>query len=395
MGRHNAFTFPYTFFRERAAAVIPQLKEVGFTGINLALNYHASRDFLLRQGPELHYLVDGFHYYKPDLSNYPSGALTPHPSDCLTDNHMLDEVMTAASRENFEINAWAVFMHNSAIGFRHPQVTVTNCFGNHFLSELCPSSPQIAGYISGLTADLSSRGITSLAIESLHFHGAHHGEHHERFFLEMGEVTAFLLSLCFCASCIENFSGDGLRLKNKVAALLQPFLDDRDLWLDTPLTKENLAEIVGADLLGYLTSREETIAARYREVQRIAAESGVKTKFVDQAPLLPGSANEPLAKSWQVGINNALIDQIVDIYEPLIYRNTPEEVAQVGENYRKLVTSDITAILRPTFPDNQSERSLIEKVARLKSAGIADIDFYLLDAMRPRDLTWIKSAITS
>ena len=395
MGRHNAFTFPYTFFRERAAAVIPQLKEVGFTGINLALNYHASRDFLLRQGPELHYLVDGFHYYKPDLSNYPSGALTPHPSDCLTDNHMLDEVMTAASRENFEINAWAVFMHNAAIGFRHPQVSVTNCFGNHFLSELCPSSPQIAGYISGLTADLSSRGIPSLAIESLHFHGAHHGEHHERFFLEMGEVTAFLLSLCFCASCIENFSGDGLRLKNKVAVLLQPFLDDRDLWLDTPLTKENLAEIVGAELLGYLTSREETIAARYREVQTIAAESGVKTKFVDQAPLLPGSANEPLAKSWQVGINNALIDQIVDIYEPLIYRNTPDEVAHVGENYRKLVTSEITAILRPTFPDNQSESSLIEKVDRLKSAGIADIDFYLLDAMRPRDLTWIKSAITS
>ena len=395
MGRHNAFTFPYTFFRERSAAVIPQLKEVGFTGINLALNYHASRDFLLRQGPELHYLVDGFHYYKPDLSNYPSGALTPHPSDCLTDNHMLDEVMTAAIRENFEINAWAVFMHNAAIGFRHPQVSVTNCFGNHFLSELCPSSPQIAGYISGLTADLSSRGITSLAIESLHFHGAHHGEHHERFFLEMGEVTAFLLSLCFCASCIENFSGDGLRLKNKVAALLQPFLDDRDLWLDTPLTKENLAEIVGAEILDYLASREEKVATRYREVQTIASESGVKTKFVDQAPLLPGSANEPLAKSWQVGINNALIDQIVDIYEPLIYRNTPYEVAHVGESYRKLVTSDITAILRPTFPDNQSESSLIEKVDRLKSAGIADIDFYLLDAMRPRDLTWIKSAITS
>jgi hypothetical protein len=308
---------------------------------------------------------------------------------------MLDEVLAAANTEGFEINAWAVFMHNSAIGFRHPEATVTNCFGNRFLSELCPSSPMVAGYIAGLTSDLCFRGITSLAIESLHFHGAHHGEHHERFFLEMGEVTAFLFSLCFCASCIENFSGDGLRLKNKVAALLQPFLDDRDPWLDTPLTKENLAEIVGTEILDYLTSREETVAARYREVQIIAAESGVKTKFVDQAPLLPGSANDPLAKSWQVGINNALLDQVVDIFEPLIYRATPDEVAQVGENYRKLVTSDITAILRPTFPDNQSERSLIEKVARLKSAGFTDIDFYLLDAMRPRDLTWIKRAITS
>jgi hypothetical protein len=395
MGRHNAFAFPYTFFRERAEEVIPQLQEVGFTGINLALNYHASRDFLLRQGPELHYLADGFHYYAPELSRYPDGAITPNPSDCTPTNQMLDGVLTIAATQNFEINAWAVFMHNSAIGFRQPEVTVTNCFGNHFLSELCPSSPQIAGYISGLTADLSSRGITSLAIESLHFHGAHHGEHHERFFLEMGEVTSFLLALCFCASCIENFSGDGESLKNKVAQALQPFLDDGDSWLGAALTKENLAEIIGAEILDYLSSREETVAARYREVQKIATEHGVKTKFVDQAPLLPGSASAPLDKSWQVGINNELINQIVDIYEPLIYRSTPDEVAQVGGHYRKLVTSDITAILRPTFPDNQSERSLIEKVIRLKSAGITDVDFYLLDAMRPRDLTWITSAITS
>jgi hypothetical protein len=250
---------------------------VGFTGINLALNYHASRDFLLRQGPALEYLADGFHYYKPDLSHYPSGAITPDPSDCLIDNQMLDEVLAAASTKNFEINAWAVFMHNSAIGFRYPEATVTNCLGNHFLSELCPSSPMVAGYITGLTSDLCSRGITSLAIESLHFHGAHHGEHHERFFLELGEITAFLLSLCFCASCIENFSGDGLRLKNKVAALLQPFLDDRDPWLDTPLTKENLAEIVGAEILDYLTSREETIAARLKsnkELEELENEHG-------------------------------------------------------------------------------------------------------------------------
>ena len=71
--KSNAFTLPYTFYREPAAKVITDLKESGLSGINLALNYHASRDFLLRQGAQLEYLSDGFHYYKVDKSNYERG----------------------------------------------------------------------------------------------------------------------------------------------------------------------------------------------------------------------------------------------------------------------------------------------------------------------------------
>lgn len=395
MGRHNAFTFPYTFFREPAAQVIDELHQVGFTGINLALNYHASRDFLLRQGPALEYLSDGFHYYKPDFSKYPSQALKPNSKDALVDNRLLDEVLTVAAREGFEVNAWAVYMHNSAIGFAHPESTVTNAFGNRFLSELCPSNPTIGGYISGLTEDLASRGVTSIAIESLHFHGAHHGEHHERYFLEMGEVAAFLFSLCFCQWCISSFAGDGIALKNKVAQLLQPFLDDADPWLATKLTKESLATIVGGEILDYLRSREETVARRYHEVSRITKKHQVKMRFVDQATLIPSADGSPLDKSWQVGIDNNLIQNEVDIYEPLIYRKTPKEVAQIAAHYRSNLTSNITAILRPTFPDNQSVETLTGKVAALRSVGVSDIDFYLLDAMRPRDLTWIKKALTS
>ena len=395
MRRHNAFTFPYTFFREPAGKVINDLQKIGFTGINLALNYHASRDFLLRQGPALEYLSDGFHYYKPDFSKYPVEAIKPDAKDALVDNRMLDEVLTVASREGFEVNAWAVYMHNSAIGFAHPESTVTNALGNRFLSELCPSGTRIGGYISGLTEDLASRGVTSIAIESLHFHGAHHGEHHERFFLEMGEVTAFLFSLCFCQWCITNFSGDGVALKNRVAQLLQPFLDDADPWLATELTEENLATIVGGEILDYLRSREKTVARRYHEISLITQKYQVTTRFVDQATLIPHSNDSPLDKSWQVGIDNFLVQEHVDFFEPLVYRKTPAEISQVAQNYRENLKKEVVAILRPTYPDNQSAESLVEKVAALKKAGVIDVDFYLLDAMRPRDLDWIKAAITS
>lgn len=395
MGRHNAFTFPYTFFREPAEKVIPELQGVGFTGINLALNYHASRDFLLRQGPDLAYPADGFHYYLPNRDRYPAGALLPNGRDTLLDSQMLDGVLSVADRANFEVNAWAVFMHNSALGYEHPEATVTNCFGNHFLSELCPSSPAVAGYISGLTHDLSARGITSLAIESLHFHGAHHGEHHERFFVEMSPITGFLFSLCFCTWCIQNFSGDGAALKVKVAKLLQPWLESKDSWLGLPLTKENLASIVGSEILGYLKAREELVARRYQDISEITTRYGVKTKFIDQAPLIAESENSPLELSWQVGIDNAKVDQSIDCYEPLIYRTSAAEVAAVAEHYRKNVASPITAILRPTYPDNDSAALLKDKVSALRAHSITDIDFYLLDAMRPRDLQWINSALTS
>ena len=395
MGRHNAFTFPFTFFRESPEKVIPELQEVGFTGINLALNYHASRDFLLRQGPALEYLADGFHYYKPDLHKYPSTAIKPETTDALVDSSLLEQVIKVAEKYDFEIHAWAVFMHNSAIGFRHPDATVTNCFGNHFLSELCPSSESISGYISGLSSDLASRGITSIAIESLHFHGAHHGEHHERFFLEMSEITAFLFSLCFCTACKEKFTGDGEKLQSKVATALKPFLEDCDPWLGKILTEDALAEIVGPEIRDYLRSRENTLTKRYRQVRDEVSEYHVKTKFVDQAPLLTNSESTPLNHSWRAGIDNESIRQIVDIYEPLIYRTSVRDVQEVGAHYRSQLGGSITGILRPTHPDNGSERELIEKVSALKEVGITEIDFYLLDAMRPRDLGWVKRAITS
>jgi hypothetical protein len=395
--RSHAFTLPYTFFRQNPNEVIPELQDSGFTGINLALNYHASRDFILRQGAQLQYLLDGFHYYKPNAENYGENSLSPASSDHLLNNEMLDSVIDTASARNFDVNAWAVFLHNSAIGKKNPEAAVTNVYGNNFLSELCPSNPQVRGYVLGLTSDLCTRGIKSLAIESLHFHGARHGEHHERFFLEMSTTTEFLLSLCFCQSCINQFTqtaGDALALKAKVIVALKPFMDDKDPWLGIHLTKDLLAQILGPEILRYLRSREESVSSLYRDVSAIAHAKGVTTRFVDQAPLIDGDDPNPLQLSWMVGIDNDEVRRHVDIYEPLIYRERPEKVEEIAVHYKKLVGGEIVSILRPTYPDNGSEESLVKKVHALKNIGISEIDFYLLDTMRPRDLKWIKSALS-
>ena len=391
--KSNAFTLPYTFFREPAAKVITDLKESGLTGINLALNYHASRDFLLRQGPQLEYLSDGFHYYKVDKSNYESGALIPAEFDQLPSNQLLENVLAEAKKQDFEVNAWAVYMHNSALGMTYPNATVTNVFGNKFLSELCPINKAVQGYAIGLTKDLASRGVKSIMAESLHFHGARHGEHHERFFMELSPITEFLFSLCFCTDCKSNFSGDSDLLASKIKEKLQIVFDDKDPWLGKTLTKVLLAEILGEEILKYLSAREEAVSGVYEKVVAIAHASGVKFKYEDQSPLLDTNSADTLNRSWELGIDNQSISKIVDTYEPLTYRTTPAAVSDLIDSYQKTVSAPVSSILRPTFPDCTDEQNLIAKVNALKDLGITEIDFYLLDTFRPRNLTWIKKAI--
>ena len=394
--KSHAFAFAYTFFREPAEKVIPELKSYGFTGINLALNYHGSRDLLLRQGPQLEYLADGFHYYKSDAGAYAKDAYKPALTDQLPSNELLDSVIKVAAANDFKVNAWAVYMHNSAIGMASPEAAVTNVFGNKFLSELCPINPAVRGYALGLTKDLVSRGLNGVVAESLHFHGARHGEHHERFFIELSPVSEFLFSLCFCKSCVANYQiagNDAQPLINKVTGLLNEVFQTQDPWLGKQLSKDLLAEVVGPEILKYLSAREEKLASLYEEVVKVSKAAGSVFKLVDQAPLLDMQSADALGNSWQVGIDNQRINKIVDRYEPLIYRPDESGVSALAQNYLKNTTTGVTAILRPTYPDSTSRDNLAKKVNSLTKLGISEIDFYLLDTMRGSDLASIKSVL--
>lgn len=392
----NAFTFPFTFINESAEKVIPELMGYGFSGVNLALNYHGSRDLLLRQGVQLKYLVDGFHYYKCDQSMYEKGALIPAKSSQYSDNKLIETVIKTAKTSDFKINAWAVYMHNSAIGRENPDATVTNVFGNRFLSELCPINPSVLKYAIGLTKDLCNRGISAITAESLHFHGARHGEHHERFFIQMSPISEFLFSLCFCTYCKDNFKDNGFEpdlLANNIKLKLQGVFDSQDPWIGKELSKEILGEIIGPEILDYLNCRENKLAQTYKAIVAVCNSFGVTFKFVDQSPLLDMEAATATENSWQVGVDNMQLKKIVDFYEPLLYRPSADQVAYLAKDYLTHTGKNLTAILRPTYPDSTTTDNLVDKVSKLRELEVSNIDFYLLDTMRKKDLQSISSAI--
>lgn len=392
----NVFVFAQTFNRQEPKVVLADLQNAGLTGINLALNYHSSRDFLLRQGPHLEYLQEGFHYYFPNFSCYGENAIRPALGSYYENNLLIDSISEEAKKIGFDLNAWCVYLHNFDLGSRNPTATVTNVYGNQFLSELCPSHPAVRDYAIGLSKDLCSRGIRKLLVESVRFHGLMHGEHHERFFLQMSKITEFLLYLCFCQSCTTEFSkrgGDPEALRNKVKLALDQFINESDSWLGLKLSVTTLQEILGPEILTYLSSREATVTSLYAEICKVAHAAGVQVQFLDPSTLQDKDSLRPLDDSWLAGHDAKAISNLIDIFEPIFFETKVSDIAQVVSHFKKELSSPVAAAVSPMHPFIANKAELVEKVAGLLDCDIKQVDFYLLDVMRKRDLDWISEAI--
>ena len=391
---HNAFAFIHSFSPPNNPSVnINKLQDSGLTGINLALNYHASRDFTLGSTPSLRYLEDGAHYYQPDLSNYPTGAITPSPDDVYQDNSTLEKIQESGRKVGFDINAWAVYFHNSAAGKQNPEAVQINGLGQKLLASLCPSNPSAQGYAIGLTNDLLSRGIKSIAAESIHFHGLIHGEHHERYFIELSEISQYLLGFCLCIYCqsaAESAGADAKKLTSEISAALNKLIAEDDPWLGQELNIANLVLIFGIDIERWILGQQRTLVNLHKEITKLAHSAKATLRWVDQSPLIGG-----LDQSWRIGIDPKEIGQIVDVIEPLFYRQKTGEIIELGKSYLSTINSPekITGILRPTHPDNPSQKELGLRISALKNLWIENIDFYLFDVWRERDLEWIKQAL--
>ena len=391
---HNAFAFIHSFSPPNNPSVnINKLQDSGLTGINLALNYHASRDFTLGSTPSLRYLEDGAHYYQPDLSKYSTGAITPSPDDVYQDNSTLEKIQESGRKAGFDIHAWAVYFHNSAAGKQNPEAVQVNGLGQKLLASLCPSNPSAQGYAIGLTNDLLSRGIKSIAAESIHFHGLIHGEHHERYFIELSEISQYLLGFCLCIYCqsaAESAGADAKKLTSEISAALNKLIAADDPWLGQELNIANLVSIFGIDIKTWILGQQRTLVNLHKEITKLAHSAEATLRWVDQSPLIGG-----LDQSWRIGIDPKGLGQVVDVIEPLLYRQSTSEIIELAKSYLETIqdSKKITAILRPTYPDNSSDKELALRINALKNLGIENIDFYLFDVWRERDLEWIKQAL--
>src|SRR5918998_2767161 len=174
----------------------------GVNGLTMAVAYHDARD-LFPHNPlrKVRYLEGGAVFFPPDTARYE--GLQPLVSELARSGDPLGELCEAAGERGMRVNAWAVFLHNDRLGFAHPECATQNAFGDRYLTDLCPSNPDVRAYARTLASDIARYEVSTILAESLHFHGLAHGYHHERYFEELGTVGTYLLGLCFCVHCLE------------------------------------------------------------------------------------------------------------------------------------------------------------------------------------------------
>jgi len=363
--------------------VADHLAALGFAGVALATVYHAARD-LLPHNPKraVAHRDEGAFSFVPDASLY-AGALKP-PVEQAACAREFGSITTALHRRGVAWQAWTVYLHNCRLATDHPELAVTNAFGDHYITVLCPSSDAVTAYAEQLTADVAQLSPSLIVAESLHHTGFGHGYHHERAFVDVPLSTEFLLSLCFCEACVATAAAAGIdapALAARVREIVRGSLAGAAM---PGLDRASLARLCGDPLLDYLRVREgvvTTLAARCAGVARAA---GVPFGFIDQTGALKGYlTGEPqggpsAGDAWRLGISPAAVAGAVDSYVALAYAKDPARIADDVTAYTRAAAGavELRCVLRHGGPDYLGPDNLAAKVAAARRGGADAVDFY-------------------
>src|SRR5919107_2371323 len=386
----SMLAFATDLYDEGLDTVLGNVQErAGVDGITMAVAYHDARD-LFPHNPvhKVRYLEGGAVFFQPDESRYEGLQLQPRIADLARTVDPLDDVCAAAGERGMDVNAWVVFLHSDRLGFIHPECATQNAFGDRYLTDLCPSNPDVRAYARALASDVARYEVSTILAESLHFHGLGHGYHHERYFEELGTVGTYLLGLCFCDHCLDAARGRGVDAEVVHSSvrdeLERRFADGEDGEDPEELTREDLEPFGGEQLLGYLDTRTETVTSLVDEVATAASGGGVSLAFLDLCGAEKGFATghpegeAAPALGWQMGIDAAALAGVCDTVAATGYAADTGRLKLDLAAYQALIpdTSQLGLVLRPMPPDCRSADNLAAKVAVARERGLGRLDLY-------------------
>jgi hypothetical protein len=390
-------------------AVLGNVQErAGLGGLTLAVAYHDARD-LFPHNPvhRVRYLEGGAVFFRPDESRYEGLQLRPHVAGFVRTTDPLEDLCAAAGERGMDANAWVVFLHSDRLGFTHPGCATQNAFGDPYLTDLCPSNPEVRGYARALASDVARYDVSTVFAESLHFHGLEHGYHHERYFEEIGAVGNYLLGLCFCVHCLDAAARSGVdaeavhrSVREELERRLSGESEDEG---SEEISRERLADFGGEQLLGYLEARILTVTSLAAEVSEAVADEEARFVFLDLSGAEKGFATgHPTGEAtptigWKTGVDAAALADACDTVEVTGYAADTDRLRFDLEAYHSLLADSAKPglLLRPMPPDCRSADNLAEKVAVAREHGLERLDYYHYGFCRLRSLDWIRGSLTT
>lgn len=382
------YTYAWDLAEEGVSNAVDQFKSLGLNTVTFAGSYHAGK-FLRPHGKsgKVYFPEDGTAYFKTTATRY--GAVKPVHNSLLATQDVLAEL---CKKKDISINVWLVLLHNSLLGMRHPETTVSNAFGDRYIYSLCPSHPEARAYALGLARDVTeSYPVSGISLESPGFAPYAHGYHHEFALNQPNRWLDSQLGLCFCDHCIMGAKAAGINatsLKKKVAKNISDYLaSDIDFPADMADAFWLADSQCDAELKAYLAWRCSVVTSLVAEIRnRIRKDATVA--------VIPSVAR-PTSGAWYEGSDLSALAEVADFIEACFYEPSAARVkADLFDIKRRLGGSEkLRGILRPAWPDLQSKSEFLEAVESLVAGGVKGLAFYNWGHLRRANLAWIADAM--
>ena len=404
----SLFAFATDLHDEGLATVLDNVQHrAGVGGVTIAASYHEGRD-LFPHSPKrkVRFLEGGALFFRPDLSRYDGLRIQPHVSELAREMDVFGELCAEAEQRGLEVHAWTVFLHNDTLGVRYPDCAPRNAFADPYVTDLCPTNPDVRAYTRALAGDVARLGVTSIFTESLHHHALEHGYAHERYFIELGPLSRYLLGLCFCEHCLAAARERGVD-GEAVARFAREELERVFERAGTEATRDDIARdevaaLAGGELGGYLQAREETVASLAAEAAVAARAEGASFTFMDLSGAVKGYATGRPAGdaaptiAWKLGVELASVGEACGSIAAIGYAADPERLRFDLEAYRAVAPSArISVAMRPMAPDCDSAENLAAKLRVAREVGVERAHFYHYGFMRLESLDLVQEALAA
>lgn len=365
-----------------------QFRSLGLDTVTIAGSYHAGK-FLRPHGEsgKVYFPEDGTVYFRADPGRY--GAIKPVANSLLKERDVLRELCDEGA---MNVNVWLVLMHNTLLGMRRPDATVANAFGDRYVYNLCPSSPEARAYAIGLAQDVTqSYPVSGVSLETPGFLPYQHGYHHEFALNRPNRWLDSQLGLCFCPNCLAGAKKDGVdagRLRAQVAEDISAYLAS-DVEFPSDMAEAFwLADTrLDGELAAFLDWRCSVVTSLVSEIR------GAVRKDAHVA-VIPSVAR-PSGGAWYEGSDLAALADAAGIIEACFYEPGAARVkADLFDMRRRLRgKGKLRGILRPAYPDLEDKSQFLAAMQALRDGGVDEVAFYNWGHLRSANVGWIAEGL--
>ncbi len=383
----SIWIYPWDILDYGVERCLELLKSLGLTEFSVAVNYHAAK-LLSPHNPhrKIYFPEPDAFYFTPDFRFYPE-SFSPQESSETSGGDFLAQLIDTAHKFEMGVNAWVIGMHNSRLGFLHPEVTTETAMGDHLLHSLCPSNPSVRAYVQGLMIDLTSRfDLTAIELEAPGFMRFIHGYHHEMYGIEITPSLDFLLSLCFCPYCMENAGSAGVEIETLRRVVRN--------YIEQELSAPSLPKYP-QKLLNEIPELERFIKWRIQMITDWITTLKGSIRRNQRLYIIPTTL--PLASEAGLlfGADPTKIAHIVDSVTVCGYFASKAELARELDMLlaEGIPPEKIRVGLRPQAPDSHSFENFLAKLEVAAEHRVSGVSFYNFGQMRAVSLDWIRQGL--